>query len=103
MAIAPVLCTSCGSGTGESAEIISKQTIEVYDGQYTPEIMHMLGKVSDPQLSPDGTRILYGVTYTSVEQNKSNRELFIMNADGSGNHRITNSAESENNARWIEN
>lgn len=103
MAIAPVLCTSCGSGTGESTEIISKQTIEVSDGQYTPEIMHMLGKVSDPQLSPDGTRILYGVSYTSIEQNKSNRELFIMNADGSENHRITNSAESESNARWIEN
>lgn len=103
MALAPLLFGSCGNLTGEKGEIISKKEIEVTNGTYTPEIMQMLGRVSDPRLSPDGRKILYGVTYTSVEQNKNNRELFVMNSDGSDNRPLTHSAEGENNGRWIEN
>jgi len=74
----------------------------VVNGHFTPEIMHEMGKVSDPQVSPDGKQILYGVSYASVKSNGSNRDLYIMNIDGSGNHRITASKWSESNARWIE-
>ena len=92
----------CGCGGSETAEpIITKTEIQVENGKLTPEIMHQLGKVSDPQLSPDGTRILYGVTYTSIEQNKGNRELYLMNLDGSNNVKITATPKSESNARWI--
>ena len=103
MTLVPLLFGSCDDLTGENGDIISKKSIEVIDGAYTPEIMQMLGRVSDPRLSPDGRKILYGVTYTSVEQNRSNRELFVMNSDGSDNRSVTHSAEGENNARWIEN
>ncbi len=101
MALTSAVLASCCGGKQEETAIITKQPIEVTDGKFTPEIMHRLGKVSDPQLSPDGSKILYGVGYTSIEENKSNRELFIMNVDGSENHQITKSAKSENNARWI--
>ena len=80
---------------------IAKSTITVTDGKFTPEVMQNLGRLSDPQVSPDGTKILYGVSYTSIEQNKSNRELFVMNIDGSDNKQITSTVKSENNARWI--
>lgn len=99
MLLATVM-SSCGTNSGNE-QIITKTNIEVVDGQYTPEIMHRLGKVSDPQVSPDGSKILYGVTYTSIEQNKGNRELYIMNIDGSNNVKVTNSPKSESNARWI--
>ena len=39
--------------------------------------------------------------YYSVPQNKSNREIFVMNADGSGNQQITHTAKSESNVAWI--
>jgi dipeptidyl aminopeptidase/acylaminoacyl peptidase len=64
------------------------------------EVMHSLAKVSDPQISPDGTKVLYGVAYTSITENKNNRELFIMNLDGTDNKQITTTPKSENNARW---
>ncbi|MDO4736509.1 MAG: peptidase S9, partial [Bacteroidia bacterium] len=99
MLLATVM-SACG-GDSSSEQIITKTDIEVIDGQYTPEIMHRLGKVSDPQVSPDGSKILYGVTYTSIEQNKGNRELYIMNSDGSNNVKVTNTPKSESNARWI--
>ncbi|MDD2594484.1 MAG: S9 family peptidase [Bacteroidales bacterium] len=86
----------------EKIPVIGKASPTITDGRFTPEIMHSLGKVSDPQISPDGTKILYGVSYTSIEQNKSNRELFVMNIDGTDNKQITFTARSESNARWID-
>ena len=57
---------AAGCSSNET-EVIGKPQVEVVDGKYTPEIMHQMGKVSDPQISPDGTKILYGVSYTSIE------------------------------------
>jgi len=70
------------------------------DGVMTPEAMHELGYISDPQMSPDGSMILYGITYTSIEKNASCRNLWICNADGSGKKQITHFAKSVNGARW---
>ena len=93
MIMAAALCGCGGSDTSEP--IITKQDIKVENGHFTPEIMHQLGKVSDPQLSPDGSKILYGVTYTSIGQNKGNRELYLMNVDGSENVKLTSTHKSK--------
>ena len=52
--------------------------------------------VSDPQLSPDGTQILY--TRGWIDKMNDNREsaLWIMNADGSRNRFLVKGS----NARW---
>ncbi len=98
-----VMASSCtGEGGEKTTEVpIGRSTIEVVNGIMTPEVMHSLGKVSDPQVSPDGKEILYGVSFTSIAENKNNRELFIMNIGGSDNRQVTTSVKSENNARWI--
>ena len=75
-----VMSSYAQSGRKGTASVIEKTPIEVVDGKFTPEIMLRLGRVSDPQLSPDGSRILYGVTYTSIEENRSVRQLYVMNA-----------------------
>ena len=101
MLLAATLSACSGGDQATSEPMITKTEIQVENGQFTPEIMHRLGKVGDPQLSPDYSKILYGVTYTSIEQNKGNRELYLMNADGSDNVKITNTPKSESNARWL--
>ena len=86
----------------EKAAVIEKHDIAIENGHFTPEVMHQLGKISDVQVSPDGTRLLYGVTYTSIEENKGVRNLFIMNIDGSGNRQLTHLPKSASNARWMD-
>ena len=101
MLLASAIC-SCSEKQPETSEpMITKTEIQVENGHFTPEIMHRLGKVGDVQVSPNHAKILYGVTYTSIEQNKGNRELYLMNVDGSENVKITNTPKSESNARWI--
>ena len=79
---------------------ISRSEIVIEDGKMTPEVLLAFGRMSDPQVSPDGKQILYGVSYTSVEQNRSVRNLFICNLDGSDNQQLTTAGKSISNARW---
>ena len=79
---------------------IGKSDIAVVDGKMSPEVLLAFGRMSDPQVSPDGKSIMYGVSYTSVEENRSVRNLFICNIDGSDNQQLTMSGKSISNARW---
>jgi dipeptidyl aminopeptidase/acylaminoacyl peptidase len=80
--------------------LIGKNQLELTSDIMTPEVLWSFGRLGDVQISPDGIRILYGVTYYSIGQNKSNRELFVMNTDGSGKVQLTETPEKEFNAIW---
>lgn len=98
-----LLAGSCsGSGDKTDDKIIDKPDFTPTDRQYDIDALEALGRVSAPVLSPDKSKLLYGVSYESVEQNKSNLDLYVMNVDGSDNKRITRTAESENGAVWID-
>lgn len=66
----------------------------------TPEILLSLGRLSDAQLSPDGSKILFGVSYQNIKENNSCRNLYLCNPDGSGRVQITRYAKSVSCARW---
>ena len=79
---------------------IGKSDIVIKDNKMSPEVLLAFGRMSDPQVSPDGRHILYGVSYNSVEENRSVRNLFICNLDGSDPQQLTTSGKSIGNARW---
>ena len=79
---------------------IAKSSLTVENGQMTPEVLLAFGRLSDPQISPDGKHILYGVSYTSTADNRSVRNLAICALDGSGTQELTHSGKSISNARW---
>ena len=79
---------------------IAPAELSVADGKMTPELLLSLGRLSDPQLSPDGKTILYGVSYTSIEDNRSCRNLFVCSVDGSGRKQLTKDGKSLSAARW---
>ena len=97
-ALAAALVMSC-SQNSESG-YVGVSDIQIENGVMTPETLLALGRLSDPQLSPDGSKILYGVSYNSIEDNRSCRNLFICNVDGSGRTQLTRYAKSVSNARW---
>ncbi len=98
MALA-VLATSCV--TKDDAPIIGKQNPVIKNGRMTPEVLWSFGRVAGTQVSPDGKKILYSVSYYSVTENKGNSELFVMNIDGSDKKQITNTSTREAAARWM--
>ncbi|MDE6081922.1 MAG: peptidase S9, partial [Muribaculaceae bacterium] len=97
--------SSCDNSTKQSEEqIIDRPTdVKIENRHYSIDVLEALGRVSSPVLSPDGSKILYGISYESVEQNRSNNDLYVMNVDGTENNRLTKTAKSEGNAVWIAN
>ena len=90
------------NNTFSSEGYIGESMIEIKDGKMTPEALLAFGRLSDPQISPDGEHLIYGVSYTSVEDNRSCRNIFISRKDGSERQQLTKSGKSISNARWID-
>ena len=82
------------------AGYIGPSDIKVEDGRMSPEVLLSLGRLSDPQLSPDGKTILYGVSYTSIADNRNVRNLFTLPVHGGEKTQLTMDGKSINNARW---
>ena len=93
-------CSSKTSCEGEGPSYIGQSDIVLSDGLMTPEALLSFGRLSDPQLSPDGKWILYGVQYTSIPDNRTCRNLFLMGVDGGDKIQLTREGKSISNARF---
>ena len=102
MALTACTSPSDGGDKGKGNSASGGPAIEIKDGKFTPEVLLSLGRVSDPQVSPDGKRILYNVNYQNVKENKGSSDLWVMDIEGKTPPvNITNSPGSESNAVWI--
>ena len=90
------------NGMGSAGEaIIGKSDIKIENKRLTPEALWAMGRIGEVVPSPDGKRIAYTVTYYSVELNKSNTEVFVMDADGINRQQITRTPFHESGIAWI--
>ena len=87
-------------GKNQDKGYIGKPETEITDGTMSPETLLAFGRISDPQVSPDGETIMYGVSYTSIEYNRSCNNLYLCGTDGSGRRQLTRSGKGFSNARW---
>lgn len=88
------------SNMADDAPLIERSDIQITGRRMTPEALWAFGRIGEAAVSPDGGKIAYTVTYYSVEQNKSNTEVFVMDADGSNNTQITHTKWREANIAW---
>ena len=68
--------------------------------RFTAETMWKLGRVSDVQLSPDGSAIIYGVSRYDLGSNKGNRDIYKLSRDAESPRQLTDFKGSEINAVW---
>ena len=64
------------------------------------EDMFAMGRVEDPQISPDGKWIAYTVTYYSLEKNNSNSDIYLVSTDGKTTRQLTFDEKSDSSPRW---
>ena len=100
---AALLLTACGSQKESNEVNIQKQTIQLENDQMTPEALWAMSRIGGYQASPDGQHIVFQLGYYSVEENKSHQVLWMMNADGSGQKQLTEDADNETDAQWLDN
>lgn len=86
-------------------------TLRAQQQVLTPETLWKFGRESGMTVSPDGKKVLYGVTYYDLEANKGSRDLYVATmASNTGGgklkvaegkvEKITATTFSEQNAVW---
>ena len=64
------------------------------------EDLFRLKRVSDPQLSPDGTQVAYVVTEVLKAENRTQSDIWIVPAAGGSPRRMTDSPKHDRHPRW---
>jgi len=67
---------------------------------FTIEDLYRIKNVTDPQISPDGRKIAFVVVTYKLHEGKSNSDIYVMNADGSGVRQLTRSEKADWHPRW---
>jgi dipeptidyl aminopeptidase/acylaminoacyl peptidase len=62
--------------------------------------MVAMDRISDPQVSPDGSRVAFVLRKTDLDANKGRTDIWVVNADGSGLRRLTSDPANDSNPRW---
>jgi Tol biopolymer transport system component len=97
---------SCSNNENKTSEkqseekIIGKPNLKLTSDIMTPEVLWSFGRLSDVQVSPDEKKLLFGVSYYDIPEDKGNRELYTMSIDGNNMKQITKTAKGEYNAVW---
>ncbi|MBR5634775.1 MAG: S9 family peptidase [Prevotella sp.] len=91
------------ANTINAQTMIQKNNIRLQSDRMMPEALWAMGRIGGYAASPDGKRIVYNVAYYSVKENKSHHILYVMDADGQNQKKLTTSAKNETDAAWISN
>ena len=105
MTATALLLAAAPAVAAESADaevIIGRTDFKSKTGIFDIDAMMACGRLTAPKVSPDGKKILYGVTYVDVALNRSNCDLYVMDADGKNVSQITKTPRSESEAVWID-
>jgi dipeptidyl aminopeptidase/acylaminoacyl peptidase len=66
----------------------------------TPELLWKLGRVSDPQLSPDGSKAVYNVRNFDLAKNKGNTDIWLYDYATNSTKAIASDSTNETQPRW---
>lgn len=67
---------------------------------FQPMDVFALEWATDPQISPDGTQVVYKRNGFDIMKDNANGNLWIVNADGSSHRKLTSREVSESQASW---
>ena len=67
---------------------------------FTVHDLLAMQRISDPQVSPDGTQVLFTLRTTDLDANAGRNDLWLVGADGSGLRQITTHKAGDFNGRW---
>ena len=60
-----------------------------------------MGRVTDPQCSPDGKTVAFVVTYHHKVENRTNSNIYLVPVNGGEVRQLTSAKGANNNPRWM--
>jgi dipeptidyl aminopeptidase/acylaminoacyl peptidase len=67
---------------------------------YTIEDLMKVRRVSDPQISPDGSRVAFTIGDVNYDANRVVNQIYVVSTDGGNPKQLTNAQSSSSAPRW---
>jgi dipeptidyl aminopeptidase/acylaminoacyl peptidase len=80
--------------------VISMFAVQAATHPFSVHDMLAMQRISDPQLSPAGDLLVFGLRTTDLEADRGRSDLWLVGVDGSGLRQLTSHPASEFNPRW---
>lgn len=80
--------------------VITQHVPEIQNGLMTPEALWYFGRIGEYCISPDEKKVALTVTFYDINQNKGNREIFIIDLETSEKTQLTSTTSGEFNIEW---
>ena len=100
---AAVLLGGSSFASKANAESSPMNNITLQSDLMTPEALWAMERIGTCVASPDGSKVVYQVSYYNVKENKSTQVLYLINADGSNKKLLTPAGKKDTDPAWIEN
>lgn len=106
---ATTLTTGCGGGTqtspraeGDNAALDTAMTAAEKGARvFSPEVMWKMGRIGSGSVSPDGTEVLYTLTYYNMDESKGYTSLYVMPlGEPEKARQITGNTGKDNSPVW---
>ena len=96
-----LLAISCsGDSKQTKKESYNNRDMQLSSEIMTPEVLWSFGRLGNAKVSPDGSTILYSVTYSNIDENRSYTDLYTLPTSGGTPTQITNTYINEVEANW---
>ena len=84
-------------------KVIGKKDIKLTSDVMTPEVLWHFGRVGGVSVSPDNNKLVYGISYYDIQDNKGNTDLYTCDLNGENIKQLTKTAKGEYGATWFDN
>ncbi len=97
--------TGCGmkhtTDISPAEPVIGKNSVTMESDHLTAEALWAMGRIGHAEINEETGLVVYSVTYYSVEQNKSNSELFLLDPEDGTPVQLTNDNHYQGQAHWL--
>lgn len=100
MAIAAVGLSGCDKQPQPLTIDNALTTEEIAAGLLIPEVMWKMGRAGSSSLSPDGSQLLYTVTYYNMGENRGVTAIYVQNMASGEVNRLTDHASNNVAPQW---
>ncbi len=73
---------------------------EIAEGRFTPEVMWKMGRLGASRLSPDGSRLVYTITYYDLAENRGATALYLRDMATGEVRRLTDRSSNASAPAW---
>ena len=95
-----ILLTACDCDKRINQPTFTNRDIKVSSDIMSPEVLWSFGRIGSVEVSPDGNTILFTVSYSKIDENRTYTDIYTMPVEGGDFKQITQTTANEFEVAW---